>query len=165
MGKTHCPKTCIHFMGIFPPQATHTSQVSQIWPPKGLHMQDKETEDHLFFECTHARSIWHAFYQWWDTIPQVHTCNDLILSLLALKTSKTERTIIYAITAEAIYHIWRIRNQVIFSSKQLPGDLVILPMKEQIRQRILYMNLYSKKYTHYIDRLLQWHLGLRISHP
>ena len=92
-----------------------------------------EIEDHLFFARTHARSIWHALYQWWDIIPQVHTCNDLILSLLALKTSKTERTIIYAITEAAIYHIWSLRNQVIFSSKQIPGDLATLQMKEQTR--------------------------------
>ncbi|KAJ8426022.1 hypothetical protein Cgig2_017104 [Carnegiea gigantea] len=96
----------------------------------GSQSRAEEDLEHVFFNCGWAQAFWQEIISWWP-IP---------ISLQGFTTT--------------IYQIWRARNLRIFENKDLPLQATVAQTKEQIIQRILFLNSKSGKYTDCIDKLL-----------
>ena len=75
-------------------------------------------------------------------------------SLISVRGTKAQTHISYAIFAAGIYYLWRARNMVIFRNKKPPSNQILHLIKEQIRNRILFLNINSQRFNMYVDRLL-----------
>ena len=91
---------------------------------------------------------------WWPTTIVTTDIDSMIQQLQKLKGPRSIRQITYAVMAAAFYHIWRARNEKIFSSHQRTVQDVFMQLKAQLIHRILILNRISRKYDSCIDRLL-----------
>ena len=113
----------------------------------------EEDDQHLFFDCEYAQGVWRELENWWQ-LPSQHSGLSWELSCLRSKGTQTRSCITYAIFAAGIYYIWHARNKVIFQNQKIPSHSLIQVIKDQVRNRILFINAFSKKYEMYVDRLL-----------
>ena len=90
----------------------------------------------------------------------VTSFNQCIAFLLKLKGTQSYKKASYAIFSASIYHIWSARNYHIFKKQSFRAQTVIMKIKEQVRQRLLYLNKYTGKYTVSIDAVSYTHLTL-----
>ncbi|KAJ8445327.1 hypothetical protein Cgig2_010685 [Carnegiea gigantea] len=79
-----------------------------------LCQQEEEDDQHLFFDCPFAQSIWKDIHLWWPIPMSAPTMEGRINSLLRLKGDNQSKNITYAICSAVIYNIWTARNFSIF---------------------------------------------------
>lgn len=100
---------------------------------------------HLFHQCSHATSIWNTIFSWW---PDWKKHLPKLIEGKALRKSKLEENILTALFAAVIYHIWAIRNQVLFRETSIPSaHYTARQIKEQLSQRLLFFSTRSQRNT------------------
>ena len=121
----------------------------------GLSNDEEETQDHLFFMCAYARSIWD------------NTCNRLnfkcmatslqgwLHQLLSTTPPKLYKDLLYTMFTAAIYYIWKARNDLMYYRTPKGWKTTSLYVKEYIRKRILYKAPHIRSYQNYIDLVLE----------
>ncbi|KAJ8427228.1 LOW QUALITY PROTEIN: hypothetical protein Cgig2_028752 [Carnegiea gigantea] len=108
----------------------------------------EEDDDHIIFQCRYAKEVWAHINKWWpgaknniDDIPKIGDPAE-------------KRNITYAVTTTTVYLFWLARNQQVFQGQIMPAETAAQMIKEQISQRILFLNMQTGKYSIYIDKLL-----------
>ena len=114
---------------------------------------EDETEDHLFFACPYAQTVWEKLRQWWTQLPSVQNSTQLLSYVKHDHNNGSLKQITSALITAIFYHIWSARNHKIFKNKQITASQTAYQVKEQVRSRILYLNTCSKKFKGCIDRL------------
>ena len=74
--------------------------------------------------------------------------------LLKIKAVQQQKQIFYAAFTAIIYHIWEVRNQLIFQEKAVQKGQITKAVKEDVIQKALYRAQKNPKYYRYIDGLL-----------
>ncbi|KAJ8420079.1 hypothetical protein Cgig2_019935 [Carnegiea gigantea] len=115
---------------------------------------EEEDEDHLFHSCNYAKTIWKELRQWWRHTPNVQNSSLLLRGLKQSKGPGALKQITSAIITATFYHIWSARNHRIFKKQQITTYQIAYLIKDQVRSRILFLNTCSKKFSGYIDSLL-----------
>ncbi|GJQ94463.1 RNA-directed DNA polymerase, eukaryota, reverse transcriptase zinc-binding domain protein [Tanacetum coccineum] len=80
-------------------------------------MEDVETANHIFCSCNMAKDLWSMFAKWWDIdIPVCANYTDWFEWLDDLNVSNKVRSFIKGVGDSLLWHIWKFRNELIFSS-------------------------------------------------
>ncbi|GJX66973.1 RNA-directed DNA polymerase, eukaryota, reverse transcriptase zinc-binding domain protein [Tanacetum coccineum] len=109
-------------------------------------MEDVETANHIFFSCNMAKDLWSMFAKWWDIdIPVCANSTDWFEWLDDLNVSNKVRSFIEGVGDSLLWHIWKFRNELIFSStppkKALLWDSIVSLSFLWISSRNLNCNL------------------------
>lgn len=112
-----------------------------------------EDETHLFSSCPYATQTWNLVQSWWS-LPTHTQAAHLAHKLSRSTPPKARRQIDCAVFAAVIYHIWFARNQMVFEGRFIPPERLAHQIKDQVRQRILFLNITSTRFAKYIDELL-----------
>ncbi|KAJ8430542.1 LOW QUALITY PROTEIN: hypothetical protein Cgig2_012326 [Carnegiea gigantea] len=138
--------------------ASYETQITQIPPPKGPLMplchKGTEDEQHLFFDCQYADTLWTTLKTWWPFPATLTAIEGRIRSILKTKGDRRSRQITFTIFTVGIYHIWVARNTVLFKHQIVPVTTSIRNIQEQILHRVLFLHLSTQNYSSQIDRLL-----------
>ncbi|GKD73279.1 RNA-directed DNA polymerase, eukaryota, reverse transcriptase zinc-binding domain protein [Tanacetum coccineum] len=92
---------------------------------------DIETEDHLFASCTIANDVWKLeVMAWWKVSGVLVTCVDdaAILAHRVLILPKLKKAFDVAVNT-TLWHLWKFRNNAIFSSKCPRKELLLNDIK------------------------------------
>lgn len=116
--------------------------------------QHQEDDYHLFFSCTFATAIWEEIRSRWQIPLPKKDWDETIRSWMKVKGSRTHRSITYAYLNAGVYFIWMARNMKLFQNQDWPVFKVAAEIKLQVRSRILYLNMKSRKYGKYIDHIV-----------
>ncbi|GKB15075.1 RNA-directed DNA polymerase, eukaryota, reverse transcriptase zinc-binding domain protein, partial [Tanacetum coccineum] len=88
-------------------------------------LEDIETVNHIFFSCNMAKDLWSMFAIWWDIdIPVYANVSEWLEWLDDLAVSNKVRSYIDGVGDSLMWHIWKFRNESIFSSS-LPKKALI----------------------------------------
>ncbi|GJY48454.1 RNA-directed DNA polymerase, eukaryota, reverse transcriptase zinc-binding domain protein [Tanacetum coccineum] len=88
-------------------------------------LEDIETVNHIFFSCNMAKDLWSMFAIWWDIdIPVCANVSEWFEWLDDLAVSNKVRSYIDGVGDSLMWHIWKFRNESIFSSS-LPKKALI----------------------------------------
>ena len=123
--------------------------VQQLDKQCNLCRNAEEDAPHLFQHCTYAREVWSAISHWWP-----HQNLATLPMSPRLRSKSPFQRISYAIYAPAIYHIWHARNQSIFKQHHISSDHTARQIREQIQQRVLFLNTISPAYRQCLDIVL-----------
>ena len=115
----------------------------------------EEDDTHLFFTCSYARMVWEGIGKWWQYLPSATSTDQLLDKMKHARGSRVSKMISGAVLAATIYHIWNARNQLIFKTHTLTAHYTIEKIKDQVRHRFLLLHFQHRKYTKYIDTILQ----------
>ena len=91
--------------------------------------QSSETQDHLFFRCSYAKSIWGKLFTEWQVSVQMTGMEEFVNSLTKLKMSRRIRPLFYAMINAVISNIWLARNKKLFYSKAYPAEDMLKEIK------------------------------------
>ena len=112
-----------------------------------------EDQEHVFFKCGWAKQFWESLLQWWPIPLRTHDMTSFSQALQRLPGPRAKRRISCAVIAATIYQIWRARNSRTFEHRELPVHQVVAQTKDQLRQRICFLNTTTGKYMGCIDDL------------
>ena len=135
------------------PTKVRLSKFQQLNTICSLCHSEDEDEQHILFTCPYAQEVWRELQEWW-TFPKNLAPPMIMDYLLSTKGHKAHTHISYAIFAAGIYYIWKARNLNIFQGKKIPSHSTTQTIKEQVRNRIFFLNNMSQKFNLYVDRLL-----------
>ena len=98
--------------------------------------EGEETISHLFFECTYSKLCLEEIKLWMGI-----QCRKLTLELLLrwIKKSKVhliKKRVLYAVISALVYHIWRIRNGVLWDAKVEQVQKTVQSIKREMRLRL-----------------------------
>ena len=80
-------------------------------------MDDVETVNHIFFSCNMAKDLWSLFAKWWEIdIPVCANISECFEWLDDLTVSNKVRSFIDGVGDTMLWHIWKFRNELIFSN-------------------------------------------------
>lgn len=100
---------------------------------------DDENENHLFFTCPYAQSLWKEIADWWSPMPVVQDSLQLIHQLRAPKGPSSLKKITSAVITAVIYHIWVARNKLVHKNQRTSEHLNVKRVKDQVRNRVLFL--------------------------
>ena len=83
----------------------------------GICRSEAETVEHLFFGCKYSERCVILFRQRLDWKCKGKSWIDMVRWIKNAKASKLKKKIMYSFIAALIYHIWRVRNEVIWLEK------------------------------------------------
>ncbi|KAJ0568029.1 putative RNA-directed DNA polymerase [Helianthus annuus] len=114
---------------------------------------DIETHDHLFFQCSYSRSVWHSVRNKVD-MSSVQRSWDEITSLLV---QRAKSKAIYAVgsrllVAATAYTIWNERNSRFFSNKLRPPEKIVDIIIHMVRTKLI---SFKYKQTCNVKRFLE----------
>ncbi|XP_022033464.1 uncharacterized protein LOC110935379 [Helianthus annuus] len=92
----------------------------------------EETAQHILIECNFAKRVWEAITDWLK-IPMVNTertVAEWLSELLDLQRIRKIRKVIHAVVIEAMWILWKTRNEKVFSGRQGVLQTVIEEVKE-----------------------------------
>ena len=98
-------------------------------------------------------TVWGQVFKW---LGMRHPRGDLELWLYAIMNKKQtrEKDIKCAAIAATIYNIWYERNLVEFHQAQGNTQEVIKRVMEQVKQRIMYLDFTTHRYTQFLEQLV-----------
>lgn len=107
--------------------------------------QNLKTVEHLYFKCTFVKAIWTKFRNWLGIMKEMSTLKSTIKWIKkdhkgALITSK----VVTLAFASTVYHVWKARNEAIFSHKQADVSTLFTLIQSNL-YRVLYF-LYPYDY-------------------
>ena len=112
----------------------------------------QESDMHIIYDCPYAQEIWKEIQNWWSLPITSH--QELVRHLTKYKDSRSKMQISCAIYAATVYNIWQARNLYIFQHQSIPVQATVKLIKEQVIQRILFLNRFRNKFDIYLDPLL-----------
>ncbi|KAJ8419285.1 hypothetical protein Cgig2_014922 [Carnegiea gigantea] len=115
---------------------------------------EEEEEAHLFYTCNNAKIIWNEPRKSWQYTPAVQNSNQLMRGLEKSKGLGTQMQITSAIIAPTLYYIWSARNHTTFKKQQITAYQSVYLIKDQVRNRILFLSSCSKRFNRYIENIL-----------
>ncbi|KAJ8423907.1 hypothetical protein Cgig2_003670 [Carnegiea gigantea] len=74
----------------------------------------EENDQHLFFECEYAWTVWNDLQRWWPISISSNIQQNYIKGLQKYRGAKAKKSITYLVFTATIYHIWKMRNETIF---------------------------------------------------
>ncbi|XP_071700356.1 uncharacterized protein [Rutidosis leptorrhynchoides] len=84
-----------------------------------------ESVHHVMFECILATELWRKIRIWIDVpVPSFTECSELTSWLDNWQASDESKTKVHTIFASLVWHLWRYRNSVIFSSEDMKKALL-----------------------------------------
>ncbi|XP_060182636.1 uncharacterized protein LOC132612498 [Lycium barbarum] len=98
-----------------------------------------EMREHLFFECTFVRDLWHRLLKWlkWDRQIQSWDLEWQWVKKMS-RGKHPKRALLKASLATVVYGTWVERNNMIFKQKAAQGDHLLRQMKLHICTRVRY---------------------------
>jgi hypothetical protein len=100
-----------------------------------FHMQ--ESIDHLFFQCGFSRRIWrNLIADCLSPSPSV-SWDDIVLWACSFKGKGLHTTLCKLGLAAAVYHIWRLRNELCFGNSPLTEETLVARIKWDVRTKVL----------------------------
>lgn len=115
----------------------------------------EEDQAHLLYECPFAKEVWLQMKEWWEGLPTPQEAKLMFEDIKKSKQNRSHKTVTCAIVAATIYESWHSRNKQVHGGQSMPTSQVARNIKIQVQQRILHMNLITRKYDRFIDSLLQ----------
>nr|GEY11893.1 RNA-directed DNA polymerase, eukaryota, reverse transcriptase zinc-binding domain protein [Tanacetum cinerariifolium] len=93
-------------------------------------IEDVETANHIFLSCNMAKDLWSLFAKWWEIDILVYAnISEWFVWLDDLAVSNKVRSFIDGVGDSLMWHIWKFRNELIFSSspskKALIWDFIV----------------------------------------
>ncbi|KAJ8452547.1 hypothetical protein Cgig2_000136 [Carnegiea gigantea] len=131
--------------------------ISWVFVQNRLPTKARLNSTHLFLECSYATEVWDSLELWWpfSFCNSQPTIESMSASLSRCKGPKAHKHITYAIFTAGVYFIWYSRNHNLFKNQRISAPQLVCMIKEQIRQRILYIGTLSCNYSNRIDFLLR----------
>ena len=105
------------------------------------------------YYCIGVKEVWGGVRQWFK-LQYKAEWKQWIQYLLDLKAPKAFKDCVYATFNTVVYNIWWARNQRIFHEKQHTQAYILNQVRDQMLQRILFLNRRFSKYNTCIDLLL-----------
>jgi len=97
----------------------------------------QESIDHLFFQCSFCRRVWrHLMAASCISDPCVH-CDDVLVWSCTLKGKSLQNILCKLCLAAAIYHLWRLRNDLCYGNTPLTEEALVARIKGEVRARVL----------------------------
>ena len=102
-----------------------------------LCKQEQETRNHLFFECSFSKAIWKMILTLCDLRRDTSCWNqELKWASQRLKGKALISTLLRIGWNAYIYHMWKERNNRLFSQKEETKEQILEHVKETVRHRI-----------------------------
>ncbi|KAJ8434551.1 hypothetical protein Cgig2_001183 [Carnegiea gigantea] len=115
---------------------------------------EPEDETHHFYTYKYAEEVWRGLKGWWEYIPTAEDSQQMLRQVKKRKGGRIQKNITTATITATIYSIWQAGNSKIFTSQNISGMQTIQHIKDQVQNRILFINTSSRKYSKYIDKIL-----------
>ena len=98
--------------------------------------QDDETEDHLIFQCCFSQEVWRRIKVWLQIDSQISTAAGIVQWIADCGKTKEHKEILAAAIGVVIYHIWWVRNQVLWHQKVIHIDRVVHNIQKNVITRV-----------------------------
>ena len=98
--------------------------------------QDDETEDHLMFQCCFSLEVWRKIKVWLQIGPQITNVDGIVQWIAECGKTKEQKEILAAVIGAVIYHIWWVRNQVLWHQKVIHIDRVVHSIPKSVITRV-----------------------------
>ena len=125
----------------------------QVNPHYVFCQREEEDDQHLFFDCPFAQSIWTGVHNFWPLPLTATTMEGRLNTLLKIKGDKQSKQVTYAICSIVIYNIWIARNLSIFRRQPPNVEDTIKIINDQVIHRALYLHTYTQKYLLYTQAI------------
>ncbi|KAM0054284.1 hypothetical protein Hdeb2414_s0006g00193221 [Helianthus debilis subsp. tardiflorus] len=110
-------------------------------------------------ECNFAKRVWEAVTKWLK-IPMVNTERspaEWLLEILEIQRNRKIRKVIHAVAIEAMWILWKTRNEKVFSGRQGVIQMMTEDIKEASFQGLKQRSIYGA-----ISRLDWWDFNLSL---
>ncbi|XP_060965124.1 uncharacterized protein LOC133034120 [Cannabis sativa] len=115
-----------------------------------------ESSKHLFFLCSFSHNCLSKVKEWLNWRAETTDLNRLLRWIKRAKSSSFRKVVITVAVAAVVYHIWQVRNGILWNSDAISVKQVVRKIKEDRKNRTL---CFWPSKTKPIDR--EWFLNLK----
>ncbi|XP_022003109.1 uncharacterized protein LOC110900530 [Helianthus annuus] len=99
---------------------------------------DRDSRDHLFFQCVYASEVWRLVKRLVDMETVTDTWDSIMQWMELNANSRTMENIICRIlVAASTYFVWQERNNILFSQNQRSASVLAKVFIETVRLKIM----------------------------
>ncbi|CAI8619325.1 unnamed protein product [Vicia faba] len=96
---------------------------------------EDETRDHVFFQCRYSQLCWKGIKDWLLWQNESNNLDVVIRWIERRKTGTFRLEVCSAANIALVYHLWRIRNDVLWNHKLLISDRCIIRIIDEVINR------------------------------
>lgn len=96
----------------------------------------QEVIAHLFFECRYNRECLEELKKWLGWHWKATRLDRILRWIMKTKQGTFEKRVLYAFISAIVYHIWRVRNEVIWDAKLWLANNIVQTIKREMKMRL-----------------------------